>query len=135
MEVKSMRQSFETVFGELDEKLCPGKYSLGTKIEELVENEPLVEDLTEVTNKEDGEEDLWIPDLTKEGVLKMKKGQCRKSPTPNNSEEYRKRLKVLNNGWLFARTRHMRSWVEDLQENTYGILADYILGELCCVQK
>ena len=56
-EVKSMRSAFEVVYGTLKNEVTPGRYYLGTKLEECLEDDPALEELTDVANQEDGEED------------------------------------------------------------------------------
>jgi hypothetical protein len=49
LEVKAMRKAFEALHGKMEERLIPGRYFLGKKLEELQNNEPEVEKLTDVT--------------------------------------------------------------------------------------
>ena len=130
VEARTMRAAFVELFGKVSRPLTPGRHFLGTKLEEIQDGEPQVELLEEVTNVQDGEDDLLISELTKEGQLKIRKGQARKVPKPRNSEELRTRHRLINHAWLFARCRHMgRVWLQDLDIATYNILSDHVLGE------
>ena len=56
MDLKSMLKAHERVHGELESRLTPGRYLLGTKLEEVQANEPEVERLKDVTSRDDGDE-------------------------------------------------------------------------------
>ena len=130
-EVKSMRAAFELVHGALKNEVTPGRYYLGTKLEECLEGDPSLEELTDVANKEDGEEDLLVPDIQAraDGTLKVRKGQAKKMQLPQNSEHLRARYKVINHAWLFVKMRHRtKAWLDHLAVGSFQALGDYILG-------
>ena len=130
-EVKSMRAAFENVYGMVPNEFCPGRFYLGTKLEEAQDDEPVAEDLTEVSTREDGEEDLLLPEITSDGGLRIKKGKAKKAAQVENSEELRTRYKIMNLAWMFIKMRRRsKTWLKDLAEDSFQkILGDYVLGK------
>ena len=129
LELKSMRTAFEAIYGDCPLALTPGRYFLGTKLEEVVDAEPQVERLEEVTCKEDGEDEFLVPEITKEGAFRVKKGVSKKISAPNDTADLRRRWRLINHAWLFVKTRHgNRAWLADMTNYTYDTLANHILG-------
>ena len=128
-ECKSMRAAFIAVHGELDDKLVPGRFLVGSKLEELVDNEAVAEKLEEVTSREDGEDDVLLSDVGSNGLLRVRKGVAKKTALPRDGEELREKYTLINNVWLFARTRYAnREWLQTVTPLTYNFLAAFILG-------
>ena len=129
LEVKAMRKAYETLHGKMEERLIPGRYFLGKKLEELQNNEPEVERLTDVTTREEGEEEFVFSELGKDGKLTIKKGAKKTTTPPADAEDLRTTYRVLTHAWLFANSRHPnRSWMLGFDADTYCKLADYVLG-------
>jgi hypothetical protein len=129
LQVRAMQRVHELRHGRLEPRLIPGRYFLGKKLEELQNNEPEIERLTEVTSREEGEEDTLVTEVGKDGRLSIKKGSKKEVKPPADAEELRTRYRLLANAWLFAEARHPnRTWLADFNANTYTTLADYILG-------
>jgi hypothetical protein len=125
----AMRQAFEARYGRLENNEVPARHYLGTKIEDIEENEPKAEALKEVASKDDGEEDFLMSEVGKDGHVRVRKG-ARDGKAPSNSEELRARLRLVGHCWLFLRTKHAnRSWLMDITEKTYSVLADHLLGK------
>ena len=130
-EGKSLKAAYDATYGgSLAREDTPGRYLLGTKLEECAEDEPVLEELSEIANREDGEEEVMIPDLSRDGILKFKKGQAKKIPIPKNSEQLRQRYRVLNNTWLMMKLRfRAKPWLNDVEPESYQtVLAKYVLG-------
>lgn len=127
---KIMKELFEKLHGYCPKNLRPGRFLLGSKIEEVIENGPVVEALQAVTSKEDGEEGLLLPDLIRDGAIRLKKGAAKWVKMPATSEELRTRHRLICNAWLFVRTRHStRAFLRGLDKESYNVLFEYILGE------
>ena len=75
-----MLAAYSAKFGKVPKSAVPGRYFLGTKIEEVVENGPKPELLTEVSCKQDHESELWTPVLDETGRVRTKKGSLTKVP-------------------------------------------------------
>ena len=75
--------------GPLPQSLTPCRHFLGTKLEKILDGEPQIENLEEVTNKEDGEEELLATEINRDGQIKVKKGIAKKIQRPVSSEELR----------------------------------------------
>jgi hypothetical protein len=129
-ETKAMLASFELSQGVLEHRLIPSRYLLGKKLEELMENQPEVERLIDITSKEDGDEEILQPQVGKDGRIFVKKGAKKEILAPRDAEELRLRYRVLTNAWVFAASKHPnRTWLIDFDaERSYGRLADYLLG-------
>eukprot|EP00972_Heterocapsa_arctica_P001591 228450-Heterocapsa_arctica.AAC.1 len=65
-----MRQAFEARYGRLENHEVPAQHYLGSKIEDIEENEPKAEALKEVASKDDGEEDFLMSEVGKDGRVR-----------------------------------------------------------------
>jgi len=129
MDLKSMLKAHERIHGELESRLTPGRYLLGTKLEEVQANEPEVEKLKDITSRDDGDEETLTTEIGKDGRIVVKKGCKKEIPDPQNPEELRTRYRVLGHAWEFACLKHPgRLWLVGFGTQTYATLADYILG-------
>ena len=129
-EHQAMRKAYEGVWGKLQDKEVPGKYFLQVKCEQVVENEPRVESLSEVTSKLDGEENYMTAGVDEKGRVLVKRGGSAQARMPKDSEEYRTRIRLVANGWLFAKTKHPhKSWLQGLEPKDFEKHVDYIVGD------
>jgi hypothetical protein len=129
MDLKSMLKAHERIHGELESRLTPGRYLLGTKLEEVQANEPEVEKLKDVTSRDDGDEETLTTEVGKDGRIVVKKGCKKEINDPQNPEDLRTRYRVLGHAWEFAELKHPgRAWLSGFGTQTYSALADYILG-------
>ena len=127
---KRLRKAYEKVFGELPLWETPGRFFLGTKIDEAGADEPQVERMTEVASKRDGESDTWHPVWTEDGRMTTKRGALIKVKAPMDSEELRNRHRIIGNAWLMVHLQHAnRAWLEGLTERDWSKLTDYVVGE------
>jgi hypothetical protein len=124
-----MRAAFVAEHGKLDDEHCPGRHLVGSKLDELTDFDPQVEDLTEVNEKDEGEEDIPIPFMAPSGQVKIKKGVLIRGSAPTDGEELRTKYTLICNAWLMARTRYTsREFIRSLDRNSYDELAKHILG-------
>ncbi len=129
MDLKSMLKAHERIHGELESRLTPGRYLLGTKLEEVQANEPEVEKLKDVTSRDEGDEETLTTEVGKDGRIVVKKGCKKEINDPQNPEDLRTRYRVLGHAWEFAEPKHPgRAWLLGYGTQTYSTLADYIFG-------
>eukprot|EP00973_Karenia_brevis_P070114 9746323-Karenia_brevis.AAC.1 len=69
-----MRRTFEDMFGKLNEEEIPSKAYIGLKMEDIEENEARAEKLSEVSAKNDAQEDYLTTTVDGSGTVKIKKG-------------------------------------------------------------
>jgi hypothetical protein len=129
LDASSMRKAHERIHGDLESRLVPGRYLLGTKLDQVQSNEPEVEHLKDVGSKDDGDEETLTSEVGKDGRLVIRKGIHKEVPPPKDAEELRTRYRLLGHAWEFAGLKHPgRTWLVDYGVATYAKLADYVLG-------
>ena len=129
LDMKAMLKAHEKLHGDLESRLVPGRYLLGTKLEEVQSNEPEPERLKDITTKDDGDEETLTTEVGRDGRLTVKKGCKKEVKDPATPEELRTRYRVLAHAWEFANLKHPgRVWLQNYGTSTYNKLADYILG-------
>ena len=117
-------------------RVTPGRFLVGSKLDEPIENDPMVENKTETAAKEDGEEELIIPEFKAVGGIQVRKGAAIQTFAPKDGEELRTKYSLLVYAWLFARNHFTsREWIADLKVDSFVPLAEYILGEKCASLK
>ncbi|CAE7262448.1 unnamed protein product [Symbiodinium sp. CCMP2456] len=125
----AMRLAVEAAVGKLKDKEVPAKSVLAAKLEQIENNQPVAELLTEVASLEDSELEAYsaVIDPTT-NVLKIKPGKTL-TGMPDNPEELRLRHRRIGLAWDFLATKHaLRPW---LSKNTTDVLrrfSDYVLG-------
>jgi hypothetical protein len=129
LEASAMRKAVEAQFGKIPNEEVPSRSYLGTKLDEVEENDPKAESLKEVASKEDIEQDVLTADLTNSGIISVRKG-IKDLKMPANSEELRSKLRLLSNAWLMAKAKHLnRPWLAGLTPADFGKYTDYLLGK------
>ena len=127
----AMRQAVEALHGKLQGYEVPSKAYLGTKQQDIDDDEPTAERLSEVTSKDDGEEQFLTADidLSAGGAVKIKKG-ARNGHMPNNPEALRAKLKLVGHVWAFLKTRHTTNrWLRDFTPKCFEVYVDFLLGK------
>ena len=131
VEHQAMRKAFEAQWGSLQKWEVPSKSYLGLKQEDIEDDEPKAEKLTEVFSKDDSE-DLHLTadvDIASGGLIKIKKG-AQHGVMPQDPEELRVKLRIMGNAWLFLKTKHTnRAWLKDLDKDVWVSYADHLLGK------
>ena len=83
-----------------------------------------------IHTRENGEDDIIIPDVTRGGAIFKKTVAAKKTPPPRDSEELRAKYALINNAWLFARALYAnRDWLATATTTTNVSLAEYVLGK------
>ena len=103
---QGLKEAFEATYDKLPLDEQPGKPLIARRLDQLEENDPYPEPLTDVASREDGEDDLVVTQADPSGLLKAALHKAKKLPLPNNPEQLRKRHKVLENSYLFTGFRH-----------------------------
>ena len=127
---RAMQKAYENKYGKIPKSEIPGRYFLGTKIEEVVENEPRVELLIEVACRQDHESDIWTPVFGEDGRVKTRKGSLVRVPPPKDGEELRTRHRLIGNAWIMAHLNHTnRPWLANVTPKTWSDFTDFIVGD------
>ena len=126
---QELKLAIEEKHGKLDKNEVPSRWFQAQKSEQVAENTPSVEQLTDVTSKEDGEEAGFLPELNSDGKLTIKKGPMKKVPLPRDPEELRNKHRLICNAWLMADAmHHSRTWLQGLTPRVYEKYTDYLVG-------
>ena len=129
---KLMLQAYVKKWGKVPDCEVPGRYFLGTKIEEVIDNDPKVELLTEVACKQEHESDTWTPVFGEDGRVRTRKGTLIKVPAPRDGDELRIKHRLICNAWMMSHLNHQnRPWLAQVTPKTWSDFTDYILGEEC----
>eukprot|EP00973_Karenia_brevis_P055136 7666822-Karenia_brevis.AAC.1 len=81
-----MKAAFEGRYGKMAAEEVPSRAYLGLKQEDLEEDEPKAEKLSEVSSWMESQEDFLTTSVNEQGVVRIRKG-TRDSTMPRNSEE------------------------------------------------
>jgi hypothetical protein len=128
-EYQAMKAAVEAQYGRIKPQEAPSRSYVGTKAENVDDNEITAEELTEVTSRVDTEVDMLTATLGEGGALVVKKG-TKQGRNPTTTEELRTKLAIMNNVWLFLRTKHSnRPWLVDFDDRVFRNVADHILGD------
>jgi hypothetical protein len=130
VEQRQLRVQVEAVTGRLQPRQVPSRYMVGSKLEQLEENEPEAEPLEEVHWNEAGEDFMPLLVVSGAGQVQVRKGVAKRVPKPKDGEELRARYQLIATAWMFARVKHPnRPWLAGMGSHDYSSLADYMLGE------
>jgi hypothetical protein len=124
-----MRSALERVHGTLSANEVPSKSFVGFKLEHVEENEPRVEDLSEVSSLDDGETQYLTGGIDHTtGAIKVRRSSA-SIPMPSSPEELRLRHRRIGLAWEMILTKHHnRAWLVGTSVECYRLLSDYILG-------
>ena len=125
----AMRRAVEALYGPIPDHECPSAEYVASKMEELEENEPQAAQLDEVSNLDDIETSSMVAQWDSSGKVQMvrKKG---KVAMPSGPEQFRMRLRIERNLWLFMATKFSnRNWLTSLRPSMWDTYCDYFLGK------
>ena len=126
-----LRNSYQSTFGHMEDKVTPSKEYLEKKLQELEQGEFRAETLTEVVSRDEIDPDVMVPILDSKGNFSVKKGGTT-VPLPTGPEQLRRRLTVMQNALLMIRLKHTgREELSDVDRNLFDTYKDYILGDYC----
>ena len=124
-----MRKAFEKVHGKIADRHDPGRYLLGSKLEQVQNNDPQLEELDSVSHRMPGEDEGFSCEVERDGRFKVRKGVKKVGEHPRTTEDLRDKYHLLSNVWLYAKLRHPgRDWLKDLTPKTYQTMVDHLLG-------
>ena len=94
---------------------------MGSKLDEIIDNDPQVDILTEIAAKEAGEEEIIIPVVTAAGGITVRiTGRNQDLCTEGRGRAAHRKFSLLVNAWLFAWTRFTsREWIADLKVDSF----------------
>ena len=127
----AMRTAWERRFWVLDEEWVPSRVYLERRLEDLEQGEFKAEALTTVLTKDQEDPDLLVPVWSNTGSLQMRKGTT-SVEEPKNSEQLRRRIKVLGIGLMMLGLRHQnKQFLQNLNPQIFEDFLTYLLSEQC----
>jgi hypothetical protein len=125
-----LRRTVEAMIGKTDDTMLPSHGMVEQKLKELEEGELVVEMLEEVFSKEEADRDVDAqPQLMRDGTIKVKRGAKVAVGAPSNTEELRRRLRILGSLFSMVKVKQPNHvWFKDLGIETWNLHADYVLG-------
>ena len=126
-----LRNSYQSVYGPLEDKVTPSKEYLEKKLQELEQGEFRAENLTEVVSRDEVDPDVMVPLLDSRGNFSIKKGSSVVA-LPTGPEQLRKRLSVMQNALLMLKLKYTgREEIADVEKDCFERYKDYLLGDFC----
>ena len=124
------RASFVEAYGELDDLYAPAKPLVELLQQQLEEGEFRAESLSEIPSvgECDGEPEL-TPIMAKDGTVKFRKASRVGNSAPTTQEQFRRRMRVLGNAYLYVKLRHpTHAALRTASADMWAAYSDYILG-------
>lgn len=123
-----MRRAVEGLFGKIPNREAPSSDYISQKLEELEQNEPVASPLDEVTSQMDIESSNVTANLDLTGKVQILRKRA-KAALPANPEEFRLRLRVERNMWLYMKAKFSnKPFLVGLAPGHWDIWTDYFLG-------
>ena len=124
-----MIRAVSTAYGKLNEAETPSAEYLALKAEETEQNEPTAAQLDTITSKRDSQTASIQSSVDPAGHLRIIKTK-QKVEMPQNSEAYRRVMKIEGYAWLAMQSRYKsKTWLQGLTMADFTKFVDYILGE------
>ncbi|CAE7837757.1 unnamed protein product [Symbiodinium sp. CCMP2592] len=128
-ERQAMLRAVSAAYGKLNEAETPSPEYLALKAEETEQNEPTAAQLDAITSKRDSQTATIQSSVDPAGHLRITKTK-QKVEMPQNSEAYRRVLKIEGYSWLAMQSRYKsKTWFQGLTMADFTKFVDYILGE------
>jgi len=128
-QLQELKTAYESKHGKMDKHEVPSRWFQAQKSDQVADNTPMVEYLADVTSKEDGEDSGFMPDLSSDGKVTIRKGPMKKVQLPKDPEELRNRHRLICDAWLMADIRHhSRTWLQGLTPRVWEKYTDYLVG-------
>ena len=128
-ERQAMIRAVSTAYGKLNEAETPSAEYLALKAEETEQNEPTAAQLDTITSKRDSQTASIQSSVDPAGHLRIIKTK-QKVEMPQNSEAYRRVMKIEGYAWLAMQSRYKsKTWLQGLTMADFSKFVDYILGE------
>ncbi|CAE7332120.1 unnamed protein product, partial [Symbiodinium microadriaticum] len=128
-ERQAMLRAVSAAYGKLNEAEAPSAEYLALKAEETEQNEPTAAQLDTITSKRDSQTASIQSSVDPAGHLRITKTK-QKVEMPQNSEAYRRVIKVEEYAWLAMQARYKsKSWLQELTMADFTSFVDFVLGE------
>ena len=125
----AMRAAFEAKWWPLGDKEIPAKSYLERRLEQVEQEEPRAEPLTEVIHREEEDPDILKTVWDGSGALRVTKAAARVE-LPKNPEELRARVTLLGVAWMMIGYAHTnRAWLQGITPQLWQDYLKYLLGE------
>ena len=122
--------SYEEIYGGLDDEFAPAKTLVEGIQNQLEEGEFRPEALSEIPSilECDGEPELQ-PTVAKDGTVKFKRTAKVTVAVPATPEQFRRRMRLLGNAFLFVHLRHpTHATLKTVDRDMWTYYCDYMLG-------
>ena len=124
----AMKRACVAIHGSIPSFETPSADYIAVKMEELEHNEPTASQLDEVTSEEDGEAQSLTASLDMTGKVQVIRKRSKVS-VPTGPEEFRARLRIEKNLWLFLGLKFInRGWLQGLTPQHWETYTDFFLG-------
>lgn len=134
-EKSAMKRAAELLLGHIPSHETPSADYLSTKTEEMESNDPMASQLDEVTSIDDVDGFSMQATVDLSGKVQMIKKRA-KIALPTGAEEFRMRLRVEANTWVFMMTKFTnRQWIQGLTALGWQRYTDYFLGSKVLLLK
>ena len=126
---QAMIRAVSAAYGKLNEAETPSAEYLALKAEETEQNEPTAAQLDTITSKRDSQTASIQSSVDPAGHLRITKTK-QKVEMPQNSEAYRRVIKVEGYAWLAMQARYKsKTWLQELTMADFTAFVDFVLGE------
>jgi len=132
----ALRRACARTHGVVEDRRCPGRAYLESRLEQLDDGELEAEPLSKVTTVSLEQESVASAtgtgvDVRKDGLLHVVKGK-RTAPLPTGPEQYRAVMKVMAMHWEMVHLKGAgRAILRDYTVQVFERHVDYILGDEC----
>jgi len=132
----SLRRACARVHGQVEDRRCPGRAYLESRLEQLDDGEIEAEPLSKVTTVALEQESVSSApgagiDVRKDGILHVIKGK-RTAPLPMNPEQFRAVMRVMGLHWEMIHLKGAgRAVLRDYTVQVFERHTDYLLGDRC----
>jgi len=132
----ALRRACARAHGVVEDRRCPGRAYLESRLEQLDDGELEAEPLSKVTTVALEQESVSTQpgvgvDVRKDGVLHVVKGK-RTAPLPQGPEQFRAVMRVMALHWEMVHLKGAgRSVLKDYSTTAFEKHVEYILGDEC----
>jgi hypothetical protein len=124
-----MRKAVEAKYGRRAEEEQPAVSYLSEKLEEVENGEPTASKLDEIISALDGDAYTLGAGLDLSGKVQIVRKKC-KSNMPASTEQFRAKLKVECNTWLYLACKFVNhGWLKNLTPEHFRDWTEYFMGE------
>jgi len=132
----ALRRACARVHGQVEDRRCPGRAYLESRLEQLDDGELEAEPLSKVTTVALEQESVTSTpgsgiDVRRDGLLHVVKGK-RSAPLPTGPEQFRAVMRVMGLHWEMVHLKGAgRAVLRDYTVSVFERHVDYVLGDDC----